>query len=143
MNFCIWRERCSTFGAPGWPLAWLGPQDGLGQGGPRLKWAKGQFGSKNEEKVKVVRMEFSIVENLSGLQEIIFSLCRGPQLNFGEESKSWSNFIEFIDFPLFPLFGVPWAAVIIYELTSSLVPARVEGRSWLAPTTSDAPSRAE
>ena len=62
-------------------MAWPGPQEGLGQGGLRLKWAKGRFGSKNDEKVKVLRMEFSIVENLSGLQESIFSLFRGPQLN--------------------------------------------------------------
>ena len=80
--------------------------NGPKQGGPRLKW------SKNDEKVKVLRMEFSIVENLSGLQESIFNLSRGPQLHFGEKSKNWSNFIKFIDFPPFPLFGVPWAAVI-------------------------------
>ena len=90
---------------------WPGPQDGLGQGGPRLNWAKGRFGCKNEEKVQVLRMEFSIVENLSGLQESIFNLSRGPQVHFGKKTKK-SNFIKFIDFPLFPLFGVPWAAVI-------------------------------
>ena len=55
-------------------MAWPGPQEGLGQGGPRLKWAKGRSGSKIDEKVKVLRMEFSIVENLSGLQESFFSL---------------------------------------------------------------------
>ena len=93
-------------------MAWPGPQEGLGQGGPRLKWAKGRFGSKNDEKVKVLRMEFSIVENLSGLQESIFNLSRGPQVHFGEKSKNWSNFIKFTDFPPFPLFGVPWAAVM-------------------------------
>ena len=82
-------ERCSTLSAPAWPLAWPGPQEGFGQGGPRLKWAKGRFGSKNDEKVKVLRMEFSIVENLSGLQESIFNLSRGPQLHFGEKSKNW------------------------------------------------------
>ena len=47
-------------------------------------------------------MEFSIVENLSGLQESIFNLSRGPQVHFGEKSKNWSNFVKFIDFPLFP-----------------------------------------
>ena len=72
-----------------------------------------QFGSKNVEKVKVLRMEFSIVENLSGLQESIFSLSRGPQLHFGEKSKKLSKFIKLTDFPAFPLFGVPWAAVIL------------------------------
>ena len=105
------------------PGLWPGPQDGLGQGGPRLKWAKGRFGSKNDEKVKVLRMEFSIVENLSGLQESIFNLSRGPQLHFGEKSKNWSNFIKFIDFPPFPLFGVPWDAVIL---------ACTTGCSWTA-----------
>ena len=95
-------------------MARPGPQEGLGQGGPRLKWAEGGFGSKNDEKVKVLRMEFSIVENLSGLQESIFNLSSGPQLHFGEKSKNWSNFIKFTDFPPFPLFGVPWAAVILF-----------------------------
>ena len=91
-----------------------GDQEGLGQGGPRVKWAKGRSGSKNDEKVKVLKMEFSIVENLSGLQESIFNLSRGPQVHFGEKSNNWSNFIKFIDFPLFPLFGVPWAAVMAH-----------------------------
>ena len=90
-------------------------QDGLGQGWLRLKWAKGQFWSKIDEKVKVLRMGLPIVENLSGPQESIFNLSRGPQLHFGEKSKNWSNFIKFTDFPLFPLFGVPWAAVIVYQ----------------------------
>ena len=44
---------------------------------------------------KVLRMEFSIVGNLSGLQESIFNLSRGPQLHFGKKSKNWSNFIKF------------------------------------------------
>ena len=55
-------------------MAWPGPQEGLGQGGLRLQWAKGRSGSKNDEKVKALRMEFSIVEKLSGPQESIFSL---------------------------------------------------------------------
>ena len=50
-------------------------------------------------------MEFSIVENLSGLQESIFNLSRGPQLHFGEKSKTMSNFINFTDFPLSPCLG--------------------------------------
>ena len=84
----MWRETCSTFWAPAWPLAWPGPQDGLGQGWLRLKWAKGRSGSKIDEKVKVLRMEFSIVENLSGLQESMFNLSRGPQIHFGEKSQN-------------------------------------------------------
>ena len=67
-------------------------------------------------------MSLPIVENLSGPQESIFNLSRGPQLHFGEKSKNWSNFIKFIDFPPFPLFGVPWAAVIfsVAEFLSGL-----------------------
>ena len=36
---------------------------------------------------KNLRMGFSTVENLSGPQEIVFSLFGGPQLNSGKESK--------------------------------------------------------
>ena len=70
---------------------------------------------------KVLRMGLPIVENLSGLQESIFNLSRGPQLHFCEKSKNWSNFIKFADFSLFPLFGVPWAAVICCYQTSSYI----------------------
>ena len=73
-------------------MAWPGLQEGLGQGGPRLKWAKGRSGSKNDEKVKVLRMEFSIVENLSGLQESICSLFRSPQLNSYKTIKQFLPF---------------------------------------------------
>ena len=62
--------------------------------------------------MKVLKTEFSIVENLSGLQENIFNLSRSPQLHFGEKTKKMSNCIKFTDFPPFPLFGVPWAAVM-------------------------------
>ena len=71
-------KRCSTFGAPVWP----GPP---GWPGLRLKWAKGRFGSKNGEKVKVLRMGLPIVENLSGLQDSIFNLSRGPQPHLREK----------------------------------------------------------
>jgi len=53
-------------------LAWPGAQDGLGQGRLRLKWAKGQLESKNDERIKALGIEFSIVEKLSGPQESIF-----------------------------------------------------------------------
>ena len=72
---------------------WPGPQDGLGRGGLRLKWAKGRFWSKNYEKVKVLRMGLSTVESLSGLQESVFSLFRGLQLYSRKKSKK--KIIEF------------------------------------------------
>ena len=59
---------------------------GLGPYG--LIGAKGQIWSNKYQKIKVLRMGFSIVENLSGSGDIIFNLFRGPQLDFGEQSKS-------------------------------------------------------
>ena len=44
--------------------------------------------------MKVLRMSLPIVESLSRLQESIFSLFRGPQLNSHGKSKNWSNFID-------------------------------------------------
>ena len=41
----------------------------------------------NEEKLKVLRMDFSIVENLSGLCGCMFSLFRRPQLNSCKNMK--------------------------------------------------------
>ena len=67
-------------------------------------------------------MGLPIVENLSGLQESIFKLSRGPQLHFGEKSENWSNFIKFTNFPPFPLFGVPWAAVIFKQFLTYIDP---------------------
>ena len=40
---------------------------------------------------KVLRMGLPIVENLSGLQESIFSLSRSLQLHFGQKSKKIVN----------------------------------------------------
>ena len=56
--------------APGWP--W-----------PRgvKAVAEGRFWSTDDEKVKVLGMKFSIVENISGTQESIFRLFRSAQLS--------------------------------------------------------------
>ena len=73
-------------GRPGRPLATDGPP----------KWdtpRKGGGYPKNDEKIKVLRMEFSIVEILSGLQESIFSLFRRPQLHSREKIKKKYKFI--------------------------------------------------
>ena len=54
-------------------------------------WSKFGQGRKLVKKIKiwkVLRMGLPIVENLSGLQESIFNLSRGTQLNFGEKSKN-------------------------------------------------------
>ena len=42
------------------------------------------------------------MENLSGLQESIFSLFRGLQLNSHKKIKKIVEYIKFIDFPHFP-----------------------------------------
>ena len=75
-------------------MAWPGLQEGLGQGGPRLKWVKGRSWSKIDEKVKVPRMGLPIVENLSGLQESILAYLEAPQLNSRKNNK-----IELYYFP--------------------------------------------
>ena len=54
---------------------------------------------------KVLRMGLPIVESLSGPQESIFSLLRGPQLNSRKKCKNWSNFIELLPLSLFPHVG--------------------------------------
>ena len=48
--------------------------------------------------MEVLRMSLPIVESLSGLQESIFGLFRGHQLNSRRKSKNGSDFIK-----LFPL----------------------------------------
>ena len=50
----------------------------MGQG---LIWVK------IDEKVKVLRMGLPIVENLSGLQESIFNLSRGPNSILAKNQK--------------------------------------------------------
>ena len=72
-----------------WPPP--GPQDGLGRGGLRLKWAKGRFGSKNEEKIIILRMALPTAKSLSGLQESLFSLFRGLQLNSHEKHMTLNS----------------------------------------------------
>ena len=76
--------------APGWPWPrWI-----------TLKWAKDQFGSKNDEKIQVLRMEFSIVEHLSGPPESSFSLFRSNQFNSHEKDQV----LKFINLPHSPYF---------------------------------------
>ena len=61
------------------PKRWLEMNPG-GRRHPKKSWV-GRGGRKVVEKLskrKVLRMGFSVVENLSGLQESIFSLSRRP-----------------------------------------------------------------
>ena len=77
----------------------------------RRFWRKWARRSENGRKIKVLRMEFSIVEILSGLQESVFSLSRRPQVHSGEKSKDWSNFINLLIFAVFFRIiprGPPW-----------------------------------
>ena len=50
-------------------------------------------------------MGLPVVENLSGLEESIFSLSRSSQLHFAEKSKKCIICIKYIDFPLSPCLG--------------------------------------
>ena len=57
-------------------------------------WSKGPQGRNVVKKNtiwKVLRMGLPIVENLSGLQESIFSLSRKPQLHFGQKLNKIVN----------------------------------------------------
>ena len=60
-------------------------------------------------------MSLPIVESLSGLQESILSLFRGPELNSRPKSKNWSNYIKCIDFCFIP----PVWGVINYRIHSA------------------------
>ena len=72
-------------------------------------WSKFGQGRKLVKKVKiwkVLRMGLPIVENLSGLQESIFSLSRRPQLHFGKKSKKKNRIILNLSiFPYSPCLG--------------------------------------
>ena len=61
---------------------------------------------KKYPKIKVLRMGWPIVENLSGVCGILFKLFRVPLLNFGEKSKNWSIFMNFPIFPYFSIWSV-------------------------------------
>ena len=54
---------------------------------------------------KVLRMEFSIVENLSGLCGSIFNLFRGPQLDNSCEKLKNNSFFS-MNVPNFPVFSL-------------------------------------
>ena len=77
----------------GMGLAWgcHGGRRPTGNGGcggakpPHEKW-RGR--TKNDEKIKVSRMEFSIVEKLSGLQESILAYLEGPNSILIKNSKN-------------------------------------------------------
>ena len=71
-------------------------------------WSKSGQGRKIVKKVKnwkVLRMGLPVVENVSGLQESIFSLSRGPQLHFGEKSKKYKIWLDLAIFPFPPCLG--------------------------------------
>ena len=59
-------------------LAWPGVQDGLGQGRLRLKWAKGRFGSKNDEKIQVLGMDSLQWKSLADLRRVFLAHLEAP-----------------------------------------------------------------
>ena len=69
--------------------------------------AKGHFGSKTYKTVTALKMEFSVLESLSGPQEGNFSLFRNPQLNSLEKYITNTNVLKF--FPLHTPIGPCWA----------------------------------
>ena len=59
--------------------------------------------------MQVLRMGLPIVESLSGLQESIFSLFRGPQFNSRKKSR---KIISFIKFPPLPRLAQVWPMAV-------------------------------
>ncbi len=64
----------------------MGGGSGRGEGEGGTPQMGGGY-PKNDPPKKVLRMEFSIVENLSGPQESIFNIFRGPYLNSRKKIK--------------------------------------------------------
>ena len=93
-NKLIAFERGEGFGLePGLRRsACHGSQGGLGQDGLRLKWGQGStLVKENTEKRKVLRMEISSVEQISGPRENIFSRFRTPSRNSCEnDTCAWT-----------------------------------------------------
>ena len=66
----------------------------------------GGEGVKNDQKIKVLRMGWPIVENVPTSCGIILNLFRSPPLNPRKKSKNQCIFIQFPDFPYFPVFSL-------------------------------------
>ena len=100
--FCLWQPSLAAWPPPGRP--WPPPGD---RRSPQMGYPpKGEGGyPQNDEKIKVLRMKFSIVEKLSGLQESIFS----PNSILVKKSKTWSVFIFNSRYTAQP----PWAACLL------------------------------
>ena len=71
----------------------------------RSKICQGWKFVKQVKILKVLRMGLPIVDNLSGLQESIFSLFRSSQQNSHKKSKNLSIFMRVFPLPLFPHVG--------------------------------------
>ena len=85
----------------------------------------GKFGGggkvKNGQKMKVLRMRFSIVENVPTPRGSILNLFRGSQLKSGAKSKNWSKFIKNPDFPYFPVFSPLLVATVPTPVLSEVI----------------------
>ena len=65
----------------------------------RLRGSEKNRGNKK----KVLKMRFSIVENVPTPCDIIFKLCAASQLPYGAKSKNWTNNIKIPSFTVFSL----------------------------------------
>ena len=78
--------------------------EGRGEMGRSKMRGRDEGGVKNDQKIKVLRMGWPIVENVPTSCGIILNLFRGPQLNPGQKSKNPFIFIQIPDFPYFSVF---------------------------------------
>ena len=92
-----------------------------GEGGS--KGEKGEGGFKNDEKWKVLRMRFSIAENVRTPSDSLLSTSRASQLPYGEKSKNplfSVNFYRFLVFSRIFLFPPLWLAPVLTPVQKRL-----------------------
>ena len=52
------------------------------------------------KQIKVLGLEFSVMEDLSGSQESILNIFRVPYINFVQDHENVITFVQFVESPL-------------------------------------------
>ena len=100
-----WKFDASALVGNAQPATYLTRDPLVCQVGKVGKW------SKNDKNIKVLRMKFSIVENVPTPRESIFTLSRASQLPYSEQNKTYQGerryFFIYTIFLYFHLKGPP------------------------------------
>ena len=75
------------------------------ESGETQGWKMGAGGIKNGQKNAVLRMRFSIVENVRISSDVVLVTSRGTQLPYRRESKQHCSFLPKTQNPVFPVFS--------------------------------------